>query len=307
MKKRFAALALACVTALSGCGDNFTDEYGTDMPKKYDKFLNYTFNNEYEIELKAEETYANYDSESDKTVTNGYRRWIINYDDKNGYAHEMELYGTLHESTGYEQFDKIYDDLQMYQYTLCELRDIASCELYNGIVRKYFDAGEWQGDDSFIYSTDEFMMQAVTFDVTSDVIGYESNHDLIEPVISPKTGICLADCTLTEQAQRKEVFTFVRVYVFNAEKLSQYIEGMDQLINDYLSLTDKPQNCHFDLEYCNRSGEEINFQKLTDRTYFLGEQTVISKGDKEGTELYEYEDILIEKLGYERSELMQLS
>lgn len=298
MKKRLGAAAAvtACVLALSGCTN-----YGTDMPEKYSKFLDYTFNDDYSVELKVEETYNDYDSENDKEITRGYRRWQIDYSDTNGYHHQMELYGSVHEKTGHKEYDKSIDDILMFSYTMSELRDITSCELYNKVVKKYFDAGDWQGDDNFIYQGNGLMMQVMTFDVRPDVVGYESNLDLIKPVISPKSGVRLADCTLASEASRKEVMTFVRIYVFDFGSIAEYTEAMNALIDEYVSYVGSPQNYHFDLHFIDKYADEPSIVCLVDESCFLGEKSDLGKDDGHSLELIAYEDYLLDKLGYERA------
>lgn len=304
VKKRLISAAAAAIMALaaSGCGE--TSTYGVDYPEKYAKFLDYTFKDEYTVELVAKEQYSVNDSGSGKEKTVGYRRWKIEYADKNGVKHDMELLSTPAEKTDDKAFDKARSDIDMYFSVTGEITDIISAELYNNTVKNYFDAGEWQEDTDYTFTGSTFVVQALSCELAPLTVGKGCDkdvYDMVKKSVSKKDGISLADCSLAEEISKTDVFTFVRVYLFDRYNENEMLNKMQQLSDDLLANTGKPQNVHFSVLYCDKSTGEPVFTNLYERNIVLGKETTVEHESSEVLEFEDYEQNVLDALGMKKA------
>ncbi len=229
--KRGVCIIAAALSAvlLTGC-----NRYGTDLPKEYKEFLDYTFDGEYHVELTERGTQG-----SDKQ---GYSCWEITYTDKNGTDHVAELSSlqvTEAEKKPHGATQR-NDIANLHAFIVMEMWQIGRDEFAGEILSRYLTVDFSKGDSLYFYG-DGYI---VTLYISTPMHG---NYEQMQKDLCPGTGMQLSECDLTYLAQNEDFYTSLSIRIEHDTDPAPYLEMLEQIHDDFAAYTESPLNYEFKL------------------------------------------------------------
>ncbi len=258
--QRFSLAALAAsFLLLTGC-----KHYGTDLPKEYKDYLDYTFAGNYAVTL-TEEGVINEGTDREQ----GYRYWDVTYTDPFGEEHTAKLTGAelVEEKEEYYRTQERFDVFGLHAFVQNEMGNIATQELWDEILSKHLDVEfVWdetthEGDDCLLMT----MMQGVVYGFDDRAFAYAKQK------LSPEDGHCIANTNLTSLMQDDEFSLTLLVRLTPDADADVYLEKMQAIEAELLAYTGGGQNYMIVLKQEEREGSNAA-ETLYSHTVFLGEE-----------------------------------
>ncbi|MBE6851488.1 MAG: hypothetical protein E7504_07150 [Ruminococcus sp.] len=276
--KRGVCIIAAALSAvlLTGC-----NRYGTDLPKKYKSFLDYTFDGDYEVVLN-EQSVINVGTEHEEA----FRDWSIIYSDINGIEHIGKIRGRKlsdnYKDSYYNQTR--YNDFEMAHFVEGEIMKITRYEFVEEVLSKHLN-GEFDDHESY-YIGEGCKVLFVPFSPLYDL--GDMCYEIAKRGISDEEGYELWKCDLSTFANNDE-YLFMVIFTLQPDADAVYYEKLVREIeSDFLEYTGGVCNYQFLLK---QNGDDNNAQTIYKHAVFQGEEFVPDasiEGDNLPKAVYRY-------------------
>lgn len=263
MGKPVIAAVLAASLLLAGCGR------GTDMPRKYKDYLYRTFGGNYTVK----------EADGGKS----YREWTVTYTDVSGRERTTSLYSYNMDDSDMELYgsQEAFDDIEIYSFSLMEISQIVSYELYERFVADRFDFPAPDNSNGLVSMNDKgetlgFGIIVPNFTTNSKSLDYARQQ------ISAEDGIKISEYDLKQAAQNPYMSIFFNITLNSTADAQECTEKMEEIYSEFLTYTESPQNYRFNL--IQRSDEEDgNNTVLFSKSVILGEEIDEDAMEKDGS------------------------
>lgn len=276
MRKPIIAATLAATMLLAGCGK------GTNIPKKYKGFFDYTFGGNYTAE---EITDANY----------GDRVWNISYTDVYGNSRTTKLIWNkpddermkdIHGSQDIaDNYQDIADNYNMYyDFAAMCVSEIAGADFYERFVADKFDF-DFDPQDGWLSNNDKgerLLLAALPprFGLT------DKENEYMAQQLSPEDGIKISEYDLKQTAQNPAFVFDCSITVDSSADPQECTEKMERIYEEFLAYTETPQNYRFSLKQ-RKDVDGNETVKLYSKVVMLGEE-IDEEAMKEADSSYEF-------------------
>ena len=203
--KRYITMAIVLICTVLAGAIVFAHffSYGPNMKIRYRRFLNYTFDGNYSMQLASKKKGEYEDGDTYKE-----RWWNISYTDKNGFSHKASVW-----SGNTSDYEDTRTTMLVFLHRQAE--DIANCEFIDKIASRTFD-GE------IIEHHYEGMVLSVQLTAGSFIE---------EKDISPVNGYKLSECDLRSVADAAHITLHVS---HEYERMSDHdFEIVQELLENY--------------------------------------------------------------------------
>lgn len=271
MKRNIAFVtAITTLCLLVSCSDKKEkSERVMDLCEVYGDFFDYTFNDNYTIDVINEGAWN--EGEDDEQA---YRLYDISYTRKDGVKRNIEIYSrefTEDEKKYYASEQRMMNEVVN---ALCnaEIQEACNKEFIDNILSKYIDIEYIENERS--YKTDEyrckFSLLTPMYLFNKEYEGYEKGCKIIDSHITPETGYKLSEIDLKTFAANREYYFQFTLSIPPTADAELYIDKMNSIVEDYFAYTGNPLNAQFNL----RQGEldKVSNDTLFQKTYIMGEE-----------------------------------
>lgn len=271
MKRSIAFVtAITTLCLLVSCSDKKEkSERVMDLCEVYGDFFDYTFNDNYTIDVINEGAWN--EGEDDEQA---YRLYNISYTHENGMKRDIEIYSrefTEDEKKYYASEQRMMNE-EVNALCIAEIQEACNKEFIDNILSKYIDIEYIEGEGS--YKTDEYRCQfsllTPMYLFNKEYEGYEKGCKIIDSHITPETGYKLSEIDLKTFAADREYYFQFTLSIPPTADAELYIDKMNSIVEDYFAYTGNPLNAQFNL----RQGEldKVSNDTLFQKTYIMGEE-----------------------------------
>lgn len=295
MKRSIAFVtAITTLCLLVSCSDKKEkSERVMDLCEVYGDFFDYTFNDNYTIDVINEGAWN--EGEDDEQA---YRLYNISYTHENGMKRDIEIYSrefTEDEKKYYASEQDMMNDNVNASF-ISEIPKFCKKEVIENILSKHIDI-EYVENES-IYKTDEYnfyvsLYSPISVSTPKDEY-YEKSCTLVNNHLTPETGYKLSEADLKTFADDKEYIFIFSLTISPTADAELYIDKMNAIVEDYFAYTENPMNCQFVVKQSelNEETENISSNQLFLKTFLMGEEIDINK-KKEEDEKYRLNNEII--------------
>lgn len=240
--------AILCVGMLTSCEASGKKNKATDLPEKYKKNLSYALG-DYSIEK-----HSNDDLEEKNDIEIIYDEWDVTFTDKNGIERTEQLFSSAFDDSVKEMYGT-KENLELYNissFYFDSMRHIASEEMWNDIVSKYFDDIEFdsaalQSHGEDVSVTLSFLSALTVFNKYSETDHIDDIIEMKKDTISSESGVKLCEEDLSSVAGKNYMIAIFRIHVNEGIAPEPYIEKMRSIITEFEEKTGNPQNYIFEV------------------------------------------------------------
>lgn len=196
----------------------------------------------------------------------------MTFTDKNGIERTEQLYSSAFEDSVKEMYGT-KENLELYNissFYFSSMGHIASEEMWNDIVSKYFDDIEY--DSAALLSHGEDVSVTLSFLSAVNTYVKYSEADYIDDIIemekdtvSSESGVKICEEDLSSVAGKNYMIAVFRIHVNEGIAPEPYIEKMRSIITEFEEKTGDPQNYVFEV-----SGKDS--EKYFSKYKILGEE-----------------------------------